>query len=145
VAADGRDAEKGIYRYRVATADDQVEENGAPIKAGYAYVYGLDKQVYYLEEIEQPTGFNILSERVKVDLLNGDIKADTTGDFFHDGSVLGSVVSGAGGLQIINKAGTLLPSTGGFGTILFYVIGGLLAVGAGVLLITKKRMNKENH
>ena len=44
---------------------------------------------------------------------------------------------------VVNKAGSLLPSTGGIGTTIFYVVGGLLAAGAGVLLITKKRMRKE--
>ena len=44
--------------------------------------------------------------------------------------------------EIANNAGATLPSTGGIGTTLFYVIGGLLVVGAGVLLVTKKRMGK---
>ena len=44
--------------------------------------------------------------------------------------------------DIENKSGATLPETGGIGTTLFYVIGGLLVVGAGVLLVTKKRMGK---
>ena len=43
---------------------------------------------------------------------------------------------------IVNNAGAELPSTGGIGTTIFYVLGGLLVVCAGVLLITKRRMNK---
>ena len=43
--------------------------------------------------------------------------------------------------EVINNAGTLLPSTGGMGTTIFYVLGSILAVGAIVLLVTKKRMN----
>ena len=42
--------------------------------------------------------------------------------------------------EIVNVAGTTLPSTGGIGTTLFYIIGGLLFTCAVVLLITKKRM-----
>lgn len=49
-----------------------------------------------------------------------------------------------GYLQIINSLGTELPSTGGIGTTLFYVIGGVLVVGAGVTLITKKRMSSND-
>ena len=44
--------------------------------------------------------------------------------------------------EIVNMPGSTLPETGGIGTTLFYVIGGLLVVGAGVLLVTKKRMGK---
>lgn len=49
----------------------------------------------------------------------------------------------SGGIQVINQTGSLLPSTGGIGTTIFYVIGGILVVGAGILLVTKKRMSKE--
>ena len=44
-------------------------------------------------------------------------------------------------VEVNNNAGTLLPSTGGMGTTIFYVLGGILAVTAIVLLVTKKRMN----
>ena len=50
---------------------------------------------------------------------------------------------GNGGVQITNNSGALLPSTGGMGTTIFYVLGSVLLVGAAVLLITKKRMNAE--
>ena len=43
---------------------------------------------------------------------------------------------------VLNKAGTELPSTGGMGTTVFYVLGAVLVVGAGVLLVTKKRMSQ---
>ena len=44
-------------------------------------------------------------------------------------------------LEIVNQKGTLLPSTGGIGTTIFYVVGGILVVAAGILLVTKKRMS----
>ena len=43
-------------------------------------------------------------------------------------------------IQVVNQTGTELPSTGGIGTTIFYALGGLMAVGAGVLLVAKKRM-----
>lgn len=46
-------------------------------------------------------------------------------------------------VTVTNNAGTELPSTGGMGTTIFYVLGGILVVGAVVLLVTKKRMNGE--
>ena len=46
-------------------------------------------------------------------------------------------------VKVLNSAGTQLPSTGGIGTTLFYVIGGVLMAVAAVLLVTKKRMNNK--
>ena len=45
--------------------------------------------------------------------------------------------------SIVNQKGSLLPSTGGIGTTIFYIIGGVLVLGAAILLITKKRMSRE--
>ena len=45
-------------------------------------------------------------------------------------------------VKVLNQSGTELPSTGGIGTTLFYVVGGVLVVGAAVLLVTKKRMER---
>jgi LPXTG-motif cell wall-anchored protein len=45
-------------------------------------------------------------------------------------------------IVIVNQSGTELPSTGGIGTTIFYIVGSLLAVGAGVVLVAKKRMGK---
>lgn len=42
----------------------------------------------------------------------------------------------------MNQSGAELPSTGGIGTTIFYLVGGLLVVGAGIVLVTKKRMGK---
>ena len=44
--------------------------------------------------------------------------------------------------NIQNNQGSVLPSTGGIGTTIFYVTGAVLALGAGILLITKRRMNR---
>ena len=46
-------------------------------------------------------------------------------------------------LEVENNKGTELPSTGGMGTILFYTVGGIMVVGAGVVLVTKKRSKNE--
>ena len=46
-----------------------------------------------------------------------------------------------GGVHIINKTGAELPSTGGMGTTIFYIIGSVLVLAAVVLLIVRKRMS----
>ena len=43
--------------------------------------------------------------------------------------------------KAINTAGSVLPSTGGIGTTIFYIIGAILVIGAGVVLVTRRRMN----
>ena len=55
----------------------------------------------------------------------------------------GNVTTGAVSANIVNKSGSTLPETGGIGTTVFYVIGGMLMAAAAVLLITKKRMNNK--
>ncbi len=100
---------------------------------------GLDAGTYYLKETEAPTGYNKLNTVVTVTIdHNGYINAvDKNGD--------GTIGAGEYETEIgvNNQAGTELPSTGGMGTTILYIIGGVLLAGAVVLLITKKRMNKE--
>ncbi|MGM9640968.1 MAG: SpaH/EbpB family LPXTG-anchored major pilin [Faecousia sp.] len=117
----------GVYRVAVEG------ETGVEIEAGAAKIFGLDAKTYYLEETEAPEGYNILTKRRPV-----EIKADTkTEDNVDDNGILNSTI------DVINNAGTLLPSTGGIGTTIFYVLGFVLVAGAAVLLITKKRMSAE--
>ena len=99
------------------------------LETGKINIKGLDKKTYYLEETKAPGGYNKLKQRVQVNLTNGSLKADADNTFNN-------------GVQVENKSGTTLPSTGGMGTTLFYVVGGLLMVCAVVLLVTKKRMEK---
>lgn len=65
-------------------------------------------------------------------MITGAVKAESS-----DSLTYTTVVA-----EINNKSGAQLPSTGGVGTTIFYVLGGILAVGAAVLLVTKKRMEQ---
>ena len=121
--------------YRVATAAEKSAEGftSAVIEAGKATVKGLDAgTTYWLEETEAPAGYNKLAGRVEVKIENSNLTTTMTGDTW---------ATGNGGVQITNKTGTELPSTGGMGTTLFYVLGSVLVLGAVVLLVTKKRMS----
>ena len=107
---------------------------------GQFNVKGLDAGTYYLKETSTPTGFNTCPVTTVV------IKANHTGNNVDlTGSTINSKDVGASGLSttIVNNRGTTLPSTGGIGTTLFYVIGGGLMVAAIVLLVTKKRMENK--
>ncbi len=121
-----------------ATGKTAVEMKSAA--DGTFNVKGLDAGTYYLKETSTPTGFNTCPVTTVV------IKANhTENNVDLNGSTINGKDVGASGLSttIVNKQGTTLPSTGGIGTTLFYVIGGGLMVAAIVLLVTKKRMENK--
>lgn len=115
-------------RYRRARAD----ETGDPIvvKDGQVRVVGFDNGTYYLEETVAPDGYNKLSARQKFIISDENLDA-----VFNDG-----IFSTGSGVHVVNKTGSMLPETGGFGTSMFVMIGGMLVLGAGALLVTKRRM-----
>ena len=88
---------------------------------------GLDAGTYYLEEAKAPDGYNKLITPVTVTISKEGVVSPAEN----------------GIVYVSNNAGATLPSTGGMGTTLFYVIGGGLMVAAVVLLVTKKRMENK--
>lgn len=133
--------------YDIATADQITagEHITYVIELGDTTIAGFGEHAYYLYETKAPNGYNLLSEPVKFtfhssatnDFLAGDPAWITLND---------SAIKLTGmQFEIANNSGATLPETGGIGTTLFYVIGALLVVGAGVLLVTKKRMGKADN
>lgn len=101
---------------------------------------GLNAGTYKLTESNVPAGYNKAAD------IEFTITAGLTNDNKVTLTSTNTKVEGANGVfsvTVENKKGTLLPSTGGMGTTIFYVLGGLLVVGAGVLLITKKRVSNQ--
>lgn len=114
-------------------------------------IRGLDSGTYYLRETETNAGYNLLTNDVRINIAAeyvhvDTLQADVNVTYAVGGSANGSLGEGgaSSGLIIIeNSKGNTLPTTGGVGTTLFYVIGGALVIGAVVMLITKKRMSSE--
>ena len=80
---------------------------------------------------------DVLSNNPALTELNGDkVSGEIT---FTPNKGEGSLTS-----DVVNKSGLTLPNTGAMGTTLFYTIGGILVACAGILLITKKRMDARN-
>lgn len=126
---------------------------------GLFSIIGLDDGTYYLKETVAPDGYNTLEKPIKFTisaetvhtqdwdglesgaaLKSLDISIVSSMDAVQKGT--GDTTDGSVSMTVKNKIGSTLPSTGGIGTTIFYVVGGLLMAGAAVLLIVKKRMSK---
>ena len=155
--------EKGVYKvvsYNPAenaaeSAELSTDENGK------LYIVGLAEDVNLtVTEFKAPNGYNKLTESVELtpQVLSEEI-FETSGTKYYDayGNLVKEEASSTtsktveknlsdldeNALEIVNNKGTLLPSTGGIGTTIFYVVGAILVIGAGVMLVVKKRMSRE--
>lgn len=118
----------GIYRPANST------ETATVISVGRATISGLDKDVYYLEESKQPDGYNKVKDLILVDLTEGSL-ADTA-EYVDETTAENDAAS----FVVKNNRGVELPSTGGMGTTMFYLVGGIMTIGALVVLVARKRM-----
>ena len=106
---------------------------------GNISISGLDAGEYYLKETKAPDGYNKLTDDIKVVLTKEYNESTNVGTAFF----AYSNVTKEDKVEVENNAGTTLPSTGGMGTTVFYVVGGGLMAVAVVLLVTKKRMENK--
>lgn len=96
---------------------------------GQLEIKGFDANTnYYLEETKAPDGYHKLAERVEIPVKEANLEASVSNDTWQ-----------SGGVHVVNTPGKELPSTGGMGTALFYIGGGVLVVGAVALFVLKKR------
>ena len=96
---------------------------------GQLEIKGFDANTnYYLEETKAPDGYHKLAERVEIPMKEANLEASVSNGIYQNG-----------GVHVANKPGKELPSTGGMGTALFYIGGGVLVVGAAALFVLKKR------
>lgn len=118
--------------YRLAKAGETGVEYITTVK-GQLEIKGFDANTnYYLEETKAPDGYYKLAERVEIPVKEENIEASVSNDTWQ-----------SGGVHVINTPGEELPSTGGMGTALFYIGGGVLVVGAAALFVLKKRKDTD--
>lgn len=147
-----------LYKYNADTSSYDIDlgeitgsatkdDGGNVTKVSYSWDR-VDDGKYKIVETEAPTGYNKASDKyfeitashdnttLQLSPTFGDVTGHTSTD---------EVLAFSNGVATIqNKPGNTLPSTGGVGTTIFYVVGSILAIGAFVLLVAKKRASRAN-
>ena len=111
---------------------------------------GLDDGTYRLTETVTPAGYNTIAPIVFKVTADHQIESDSptltklNGDKI-SGEITFTAKEDEGSLtaNVVNKSGLELPETGGIGTTVFYILGGILVIGASVVLIVRRRMNTD--
>lgn len=152
----GSDNEYQKYKYDPSKRTFKEESTGqTSVRAtvgsdGRIVFTGLGAGEYTLKEEVTPDGYNTFGPLdFEIEFTNSDNYDDENARFSikeGTGVIDGKQVVTLGSnntlqADIVNRRGSLLPSTGGIGTTIFYIIGGVLIVGAGILLVAKKRMS----
>ncbi|MDY5636714.1 MAG: SpaA isopeptide-forming pilin-related protein, partial [Streptococcus orisratti] len=108
---------------------------------------GLDDGEYVLKETKTPAGYNTIADvtftvTAEHDILSDSPALTSLSGTASSGEITFTADKTAGSLttNVENKKGSILPSTGSVGTTMLYIAGAILVLGAGILLITKKRM-----
>lgn len=128
------DNEADAYIYTTG-GDGDITEN----------ITGLDAGTYFIKEAVAPEGYNVLDSDVKLEIIpeyNGS-ELTTVVYKINNDAIDKSPTAQLPRVTIENNKGTTLPTTGGIGTKIFYIVGGMLVVGSGAALVIKKRVGKD--
>ena len=129
---------------RVATAATATTTVVTPAN-GRIVIRGLAGGEYHLEETKAPDGYNKLTTRVSSTLENAKANENATMAVKAGSTATAALdLNGLCLTKVENSSGTVLPETGGIGTTLLITLGALAVIGTGLLLVTNKRISKEN-
>lgn len=133
---------KGIETTTIEKAEN-VTYTGTVGADGVLCFEGLSAGTYTITEIKAPNGYNLLKDPITVTIgFTAPVAPSTDCTWNYTGTDVVNDTN-TNHVTVTNQTGSELPSTGGTGTTLFYLIGGILVLVAGVLLVTKKRMSAE--
>lgn len=105
--------------YRVATSSTESGATTTIVVNGSVTIDGLDAEIYTLTETKAPEGYNLLTEDKEIEVTTNNLAEIT----------------------VENEAGSTLPTTGGMGTTIIYIVGAVLVIGAGIVLVVRRRMS----
>lgn len=134
--ADGKYSYAADQNAADATADMVTVASKIDGQGYNLHINGLAAGTYYLKETKAPEGYNKLTKAIKVTITKSTTKDESEWTLaVENGTVDGKIV------KIENSTGSILPSTGGMGTIIFAVIAAILVLGVAVSFIRDKRKN----
>ena len=131
-----------------ATDEGSSKSISAEVNAdGYLVFTGLNEGTYTLKETKTPEGYNTMEDMTFTIGASQNSATTNEGGSINwniSGTNTDSFILGTNNIftKITNLKGNVLPSTGGIGTRIFYIVGGILMVSAGIVLITKARFKK---
>lgn len=128
------------------TVPTQINATGYVDANGVLTFEGLGAGTYTITEVVAPNGYNLLKDPITITITANATLDGCTWTVVKTGETTGLTAGNDHlfALTVVNNAGTELPSTGGIGTTIFYVLGSVLVIGAAVVLITRKRMGKSD-
>lgn len=124
--------------FTLTDADGKTVGSGEVDENGQITFSGLGDGTYTITETTTPAGYNTIAPITFTLTFDADTKA-----FSSNNANVGVGEDNKLDATIVNKRGSTLPSTGGIGTTIFYIVGSILVAGAVILLVTKKRVNSE--
>lgn len=119
------------YTYAANQESDKAATTLVSPAGGHFTIKGLKAGVYYLKEIEAPKGYNKISAPIEIEIRTNDEDKQTI--------LVDHKEVEDGEVKVKNNSGSLLPSTGGMGTTLIYVVGSILVLASGIVLFSKKK------
>ena len=144
--------------YTVGGSSYEMTVSAADATKGQLNIKGLKDGTYYLYETQSPDGYNKLTEPIKIEIkagvtegtdpvFNGAVSAEVTSKNTDGTDKTENITEKTSETEkgilneitVVNNAGSQLPSTGGMGTTLFYIFGGVLMAGAAIVLVIKKK------
>ena len=125
------------------TKMQKVTASGTTDANGLITFEGLGAGTYYITELKAKSGYNLLTAPITVVITATPGTTSCTWTATMNGENA-TFADNMVKLTVENNKGSVLPITGGIGTTIFYVIGGLLVCGAVVMAITKKKLSVED-